>query len=59
MLSVTVGKGGCNLSAKEEAFSERNKNCSFSACLNCPVSAGLELLISVKPMDHIDSLFQL
>lgn len=59
MLSVTVGEGGCTLSTKEEAFSDRNENCPFSACLNCPVSAGPELLISVKPMQHIDLSFQL
>lgn len=41
VLSVTGGKGGCTLSAKEEAFSDRNENCPFSACLNCPVSADI------------------
>lgn len=56
-LSVIVGKGG--LSAEEEAFSDRNQNYLFSACLNSPFSAGPKLLTSVKPMHHIDSLFQL
>lgn len=54
-LSVIVGKGG--LSAEEEAFSDRNQNCLFSACLNSLVSAGPELLISVKPMHSIDSFY--
>lgn len=59
MLSVTVGKRSCTLSAKEEVFSDRKENCPSSSCLNYPVSAGPELLIPVKPMHHIDSSFQL